>query len=300
MFPAKLYLGCPVWAHAPWRGTFFTAGARREDFLPQYASVFGTTEGNATFYGLPSRETVARWAAEAPDAFRFCWKFPRTITHELQLAGAEAATREFLDRMAPLARSTGSGQGSRLGPFFLQLHQSFGPERLRDLENYLRALPAEFSYAVEVRAPEFFAGGAAEHALDALLGERGIDRVIFDTRGLFASRATDELTLDAQRRKPRVPVRLTATGPRPFVRFVGDPEIERNDAALRAWAGVVARWIGEGRTPFFFTHHPDDTFAPALARRFQAFAHEASPAVPPPPAWPAEQEAPAARQLELL
>jgi uncharacterized protein YecE (DUF72 family) len=125
-------LGCPVWAHAPWRGKFFTAEAARTDFLPQYASVFPTSEGNSTFYGLPAPTVVARWAAEAPDHFRFCLKFPRAITHDLQLVGAEAATTEFLERVAPL--------GDRLGPFLLQLHASFGPGRLRDLERYLAGL----------------------------------------------------------------------------------------------------------------------------------------------------------------
>ena len=27
--PARLRVGCPVWAHAAWKGGFFTAGARR-------------------------------------------------------------------------------------------------------------------------------------------------------------------------------------------------------------------------------------------------------------------------------
>lgn len=288
------FLGCPVWAHAPWRGKFFTVEARREDFLPQYAEVFNTAEGNATFYGLPAPETVARWAEEAPASFRFCLKFPKAITHDHALAGPGAAeeTQRFLSRVAPL--------GARLGPFFLQLHQSFGFDRLGLLESYLRSLPREFSYAVEVRHADFFDGGAKEQAIDTLLGSLGMDRVIFDSRGLFASRATDAATLDAQRRKPRGPLRLTATGPRPFVRFVGDPDLSRNDALLHAWAGVVAGWIAEGRTPFFFTHHPDDAHAPELGRRFQTMLRERSAFVPPPAAWPAEREQRPSEQLSLF
>ena len=289
-FP-RLYLGCPVWAHAPWRGTFFTREARREDFLPQYAGVFDTSEGNSTFYGLPTRETVARWAAEAPATFRFCLKFPRAITHDLQLVGAAAATAEFLDRTAPL--------GERLGPFFLQLHASFGPVRRRELEEYLRALPQDRHYAVEVRHADFFAGGAAERDLEALLADCGVERVNFDTRGLFASAATDEFTRDAQRKKPRVPLRTTALTPRPFVRFVGDPDLARNAAILDAWADTVARWLAEGRSPYFFTHHPDDAWAPALARDFQRRVRARTPAVPEPAEWPAERERPP-EQLSLL
>ncbi len=287
----RLYLGCPVWAHAPWRGAFFTRDARREEFLPQYAQVFATSEGNSTFYGLPAPDTVARWAAEAPEGFRFCLKFPRAITHDLQLVGAEAATAEFLDRVAPL--------GAKLGPFFLQLHASFGPARRRELEAYLRALPADRQYAVEVRHAEFFAGGAAERDLEALLADCGAERVNFDTRGLFASTAQDEFTRDARRKKPRVPQRTTALTPRPFVRFVGDPEIARNAAILDGWADVVARWLAEGRSPYFFTHHPDDALAPALARDFQRRVRARTASVPEPAVWPAERERPP-EQLSLL
>jgi uncharacterized protein YecE (DUF72 family) len=284
-------LGCPLWSHAAWRGIFFTAEARREEFLPQYASVFDTTEGNATFYGLPARETVARWAEEAPATFRFCWKFPRAISHDRQLVGAEAETREFLERVAPL--------GGRNGPFCLQLHASFGPERLRDLEAFLRGLPREWRFAVEVRHLGFFDAGPHERALEALLGELGMERVNFDTRSLFASNAMDELTLDAQRRKPRVPHRASALGRTPLVRFVGDPQLEKNDAALRAWAAVVARWLEAGRDVYFFVHHADERHAPALARRFQEMVQAMTPRVPAPPKWPVEKE-PRAEQLSLL
>ncbi len=287
-------IGCPAWAHEPWRGRFFTTRARREEFLRQYAGVFGTTEGNATFYGVPPAERVARWAAEAPAEFRFCFKFPRAITHDRLLVGAETETREFLTRLAPLAE--------RLGPYLIQLHERFDARRLGVLEAFLRGLPREFAYAVEVRAPEFYAGGAEERALDALLGELGMDRSIFDTRCIHASTATDEFTRDAQRRKPRLAIQAKATGRRPFVRFVADPQLEKNTAALAAWAEVVAAWRAEGREPYFFTHHPDDTFAPDVGRMFQASLRARCPDLPEPPRWPAEGEprAPAAEQLSLL
>jgi len=293
MISLRCRLGCPVWAHSPWIGRFFTAEARVPDFLPQYASVFGTAEGNTTFYGLPAAATVRRWAEEAPAHFRFCFKFPREISHERQLVGAEEEVHRFFERLEPLA--------GRLGPFFLQLHASFGADRLPALGAFLAGLPRAHAYAVEVRHADFFDGGLREAALDRLLAEHGTDRVIFDTRGLFASTATDAATLDAKRRKPRVPVRFTATGPRPFVRFVGDPVVENNDARLEAWAAVVARWLEEGREPYFFTHHPDDVHAPRLGRRFQAMLHARTALVPAPPPWPCERAAAEKEpQLELF
>lgn len=282
---------CSVWAHAPWRGNFFTADAARTDFLPQYASVFTTSEGNSTFYGLPTPAVVARWAAEAPEYFRFCLKFPRTITHELQLVGADQATEEFITRVRPL--------GAKLGPFFLQLHSSFGPRRLRELDRYLAALPRTYSYAVEVRHPEFFAAGGPSDDLSALLRAQAVEWVTFDTRGLFASEAADSFTLDAKRKKPRLPLVIKALSNFPFVRLVGDPDIPRNDAILQQWADVVVGWLREGRSPYFFTHHPDDAWAPVLARRFHGFVRAREPAIPELPIFPAERGRPG-HQIELF
>lgn len=283
-------IGCQGWAHPPWVGTFFTRDAQRHDYLPQYASVFGAAEGNASFYGLPPPKVVEKWCAEAPADFRFCFKFPSQISHELRLVNAGAATREFFDRVAPL--------GERLGPFFLQVHQSFGPRQLPALEAYLRSLPRQYQYAVEVRHANFFDEGEGERTINELLGQFEVERVCFDTSGLFASPAKDEATLAARQRKPHSPVRFMALGKRPFLRFVGDPVVERNREHLDEWAGHVARWIDEGRTPWFFAHHPDDLHAPAIARIFQELLHARCPQVPPPPVWPIERED-AARGAQL-
>lgn len=287
--PPRVYIGCQGWADPRWVGKFFTSDARREDFLPQYASVFAAAEGNATFYGLPSAEAVRKWCAEAPEHFRFAFKFPKVISHERRLVTAERETAEFFSRVKPL--------GARLGPFFLQMHQSFGAKELPVLARYLETLPREHHYAVEVRAPEFFDGSEHERALDELLIACGCDRVIFDTRALFASKADDAATREARRKKPRVPVRTKVLGARPFVRVVGDPDVAANRGLLADWAQQVALWAREGRTCYFFLHHPDDTFSPHLARLFQELLHECAPEISPlPPLWPRER----AKQPEQL
>ncbi len=256
--------------------------------MAQYASVFNAVEGNTTFYALQPPATIRKWCDEAPAHLRFCFKFHQDISHKLRLVGAEAATRGFFERLAPF--------GERLGPFFLQLHDSFGSKELPALEAYLRGLPRDFRYAVEVRHKDFFDQGAKEQALDELLGELGLERVNFDTRGLFA--AGSEGARPAQEKKPRVPVRFTAVGQQPFIRFVGDPVVEHNRALLDEWAGHFARWIGEGRTPWFFAHHPDDTYSPQVARLFHGLLRARVPTLPAPPVWPAEKEA--ARRGEQL
>src|SRR5262245_286572 len=117
---ASFHLGCQGWAHDTWPGHFFTRRVKREEQMAQYASVFNAVEGNTTFYALQSPATIRKWCAEAPAHLRFCFKFHKEISHIRRLAGAEAATRNFFELLAPF--------GERLGPFFLQLEDTFGPK----------------------------------------------------------------------------------------------------------------------------------------------------------------------------
>lgn len=268
----RLHLGCPVWAFPGWRGTLYKRDARREDFLSQYAEVFGAVEGNASFYGIPGEATVRRWCAETPAGFRFSFKFPRVVTHEAKLAGAERETAMFLERMALLP--------DRLGPLLLQLGPSFGARDLDRLDGYLGALPRELALAVEVRHADFHDEGPAERALDELLRSHAASRGNFDTLDVFAARADDESTLVAQGRKPRVPRRATHTAGPAFVRFVGRNVVNESAPALDFWVERVAAWLEAGVDVHFFTHTPDDAMAPELARLFHRLLAARYPLLP--------------------
>lgn len=226
--------------------------------------MFNTSEGNSTFYGIPSVEQVQRWTERAAPGFQFCLKFPRAITHECELVNADQPTREFLELLAVLAKA------DRLGPSFLQLGPRFGADRLPVLTQYLKQLPHEFPYAVEVRHESWFDESRNEQSLDTLLADEGIDRCLFDSRPLFQSPPNDEVERASQGRKPKSPFRKTVTGRRPMVRLVGRNTAEQVDPYLSEWSEIVAGWVRSGLTPYFFTHAPDDAFAPELARRFWA------------------------------
>lgn len=285
------YLGCPIWSNKNWIGDFFTKEARPHDFLRQYSSVFNTVEGNTTFYALPKPASVQKWREETPPAFKFCFKFPRMLSHDLRLQNAEEETQVFLRLLAPLAE--------RLGPFFLQLPPTFSRREFFPLTQFLKTLPTEFEYAVEARHPDFFDEGEHEARFNDLLRKHNIARVIFDTRGLHAAQAApnDPITKDAQRRKPKVPVRFLATNRQPFVRFVGDPIIEKNEALLQQWAKQVVQWLDEGLLPFVFMHAPDDIDAPRVARYFHGLVRALSENTGELPAWPHEKEQ---HQLQLF
>lgn len=276
-------LGCPIWSNRDWIGRFFTAAARPNQFLVQYSSVFNTVEGNNTFYGLPRHDVATRWSDGAAAGFQFCFKFPQTISHELCLRDAGTETRMFFERMELLS--------GHLGPFLLQLPPSFTPSDLPVLETYLAELPADFQYAVEVRHPDFFTRSEAEQALNGLLQARGMDRVILDSRALFSASPDDEDTRAAQLRKPQLPVHPVVTGTRPFVRFIGHPEIAANRPLLEPWVKQVAEWIDAGWTPYVFTHTPNNRQAPELARLFHDLLKEQISDVGELPLWPAVSNA---------
>lgn len=254
------FLGCPEWGNKYWTNNFFAPKSKAQQYLAEYCSVFNTVEGNTTFYGIPRPETVSRWRERSTENFRFCFKFPRKISHEKHLLDAEKETEEFFSALAPLGR--------KLGPFFLQLPPYFNAGKLDDLEAYLADLPGEYLYAVEVRHPDFFDNGPVEEAFEDLLGELGINRVLMDSRPLHASKARDADTKAAQQRKPKVPVRYSVTAGTPFVRFIGESAIENNTSFLRAWVEQVDRWLEQGLSPYMFLHTPNDHFAPELARAF--------------------------------
>lgn len=281
-------LGCPVWASAAWRGSLYSAKAHTRDFLPEYARVFGCVEGNSTFYALPSPSTVDRWRAATPDGFHFCFKFPRSITHDRRLVGARAETDTFLRLMDRLPR--------RLGPLLIQLPPAFGPSQLPALDRYLASLPPSFTYAVEVRNPELF--GAFEPQLISLLEDHGVARGLLDTRAVHAAPARDASTALAQSRKPKVPRRTIVTARMPFARIVGQNDVHATTGYLDQWAKTVTAWLSKGWSPYLFFHAPDDYFAPRLARAFDFLLRRRHPEVPEHPAWPGEQTA--SLQLGLL
>jgi uncharacterized protein YecE (DUF72 family) len=273
MATARYYLGCPVWSNRDWIDELFTTGSKPGDFLRQYSAVFNTVEGNNCFYGLPKPETVLRWREEAAPGFRFCFKFPRTISHEQRLRNCAAETTEFLQRLTPLA------EGDHLGPSFLQLPPSFGPGNLSALRDYLTALPQGFQYAVEVRHRAFFAKGEEERQLNRWLLELGIDRVMLDSRALFSADPVDLDTRTAQSKKPRLPVHAISLGPRPFIRYIGHPDLELNRPFLEPWLDKLALWLSEGREPYVFIHTPNNRLAPRLARRFHEMLQARCPDV---------------------
>ena len=254
------HLGCTVWSLPEWKGLFFKDDAKPNQFLKQYASVFNAVEGNTTFYNVPSAETVKKWGEQTPKDFKFCFKFPRYITHQKRMHQAKGDVLDFVRLFEPIRE--------KVGPFMIQFPDSFSPDELYRLEEVFSILPKSFSYSVEVRHRDFFDHGKHERNLTSLLKSYDVNRVIFDTRKLHSVKAVEASIAEAQKKKPKVPVRFDTTSSRPVLRYVGSNDILNNEPYLKEWAIIVAEWIADGLHPYVFIHAPDKVQQPKLCRHF--------------------------------
>ena len=209
--------------------------------LVTYPRHINCVEGNTTLYALPKAEIVSRWYEQTHDDFRFCFKFPATISHQASLRNCDDLSHEFFTRLAPLS--------SRIGQYWLQLPATFGPRDLPALWQFLDSLPREFSYGVEVRHPEFFAKEEAEQQLNRGLHQRNVNRVILDSRPVHSAVARSPAMLDAQRKKPKVPVHALVTAHHPMVRFIGSDDMAQNRELFSVWLRTLPKWAQNHAVP---------------------------------------------------
>jgi uncharacterized protein YecE (DUF72 family) len=271
-----------MWTYAPWQGRYLPHPLSPRERLSAYATWCNAVEGNTTFYATPTLDTVKSWAEQTAPDFRFILKLPRPITHERRLEGVDDSMRAFLSAIEPL--------GPRAHALWIQLPPSFGPADLGALAGFLRRLPREHRYCVEVRHREFFDDPRAERQLERALGYADAEWATFDTTVLFGSPPTSDAEREAWMKKPRLPRRQRALTAQPVVRYIGRDDNAGTIAGWQQWLDPIAGWLREGRSPTVFIHTPDNVDALELARRFhddvRARVPEIEPLPEPIPAGP--------------
>lgn len=236
----QVFIGCPTWARKEWIGKIYPQGTRDGNFLDHYIRQFDAIELNATHYKIYGPDEIRRWADKAQGRrFRFCPKFPQSISHQSSLTGVEALTAAFLESV--------SAFGDHLGPIFLQLSDQFAPAQGRGLFDFLRLLPAGFVYFLEVRHPDWFLQPRYREVFFDRLRELRIGAVITDTAG----------------RRECAHMELTTS--RAFVRFVAYNLHPTDYTRIDAWVNRIRRWADRGlEEVYFFTHMRDEVDCPEL------------------------------------
>ena len=147
--PAPIRVGTSAFTAAGWEGSFYPAGMQPRDFLTYYSTKFDTVEVDSTFYRTPAVSTVKGWAQKTPANFLFALKVPQVITHEkclddcaAEMAGFLAAAEHLGDKLGPLLLQF---------PYFNRTKFKTGAEFQARLGPFLKTLPKDFQFAVEIR-----------------------------------------------------------------------------------------------------------------------------------------------------
>ncbi len=247
--PVRLYVGCTQWGRTDWVGKVYPKGTKQKDFLAQYVKQFNCIELNSLFYGLQPRPVIQRWASLADAGFRFCPKMSESISHKLQLRNAEQETMQFIDHL--------SAFGDRLGTSFLQLSESFAPDRVTVLQDYLRKLPEDFRLCVELRHKDWFGKDG--------VGKDGLKGSAADTYQLMMEKNIGTVITDTAGRRDVLHMRLTA--PVVFIRWVGNSLHPTDFPRLEAWAHRLRDWMEKGlKEIYFIVHNHNELLAPDLQK----------------------------------
>jgi len=152
-----VYVGTSGFSYPSWKGGFYPADARPQEFLRLYGARLPSVELNSTFYQLPSEEQFERWAAETPPEFRFAVTMSRRATGRGRVEGVEAFC------------SSARALGERLGPIRIKVPQARDDGFLLLL---LGSLPRDLRFVLDFRHPSWAVPEIADK-----LAEQGVARV---------------------------------------------------------------------------------------------------------------------------
>lgn len=255
-----LYLGCPQWSSTHWKGRFFSSSCAAGNMLNEYGQIFNSVEGNTSFYADPKPQTVQNWLNAVPNDFKFTFKIPRRFSHDMALQHCQGELKAWLELFSPLFEKTGQ--------VMLQLPKSCSPQYLNRISQFCALLPKELTLGVEVRHLGFFDKSDAERSFNQFLMTNHYNRIMMDTRPLFSEPPSTDAIIDAQAKKPKVPLHVIATSNAPLIRYVGTSNLEDNRTFYTPWLSKIRQWLDEGKTPYVFFHTADNYDAPLLARQF--------------------------------
>jgi len=236
----KVYVGCAKWGRPEWVGKIYPLKTKEKDFLQHYVQHYNSIELNATHYKIYDAAGIQKWADKAGDRdFKFCPKMYKGVTHYGSLKGKETLTDEFLKGILAF--------GKHLGPIFIQVSESFSPKRKEELFTYLRSLPTDLQFFVEVRHPEWFSNVEEATSLLGTLNELKIGAVITDTAG----------------RRDCAHMHLTIK--KAFVRYVGNSLHKTDYTRTDGWVKRIKYWLDNGlQELYFFMHMHDEATSPEL------------------------------------
>ena len=237
---AKVYLGCAKWGRPEWVGKIYPPKAKEKDFLQYYVEHYNSIELNATHYKIYGENGIRKWTEKAKGKdFKFCPKMYQGITHRGSLKGKDFITNEFFRGIVAFEEY--------LGRIFIQVSDTFSPNRKDELFDYLASLPKDLQFFLEVRHPAWFAKSDIQEEMFETLSSLNMGAVITDTAG----------------RRDCAHMHLTI--PKAFIRFVGNSLHPTDYTRTDRWVRRMKYWLNHGMEElYFFMHMHDEATSPEL------------------------------------
>jgi len=236
----KVYIGCAKWGRTEWVGKIYPPKTKEKDFLQHYVQHYNSIELNATHYKIYGAEGIKKWVANAKGKnFKFCPKMYQGVTHRGSLKGKDFLLNEFFRGIVAFEE--------HLGPTFIQVSESFSPKRKEELFAFLKTLPTDLQFFVEVRHPDWFAKPDTSKELYDTLNELKMGIVITDASG----------------RRECAHMHLTV--PKAFIRYVGNSLHPTDYTRIDAWIKRIKYWLDHGlKELYFFMHMHEEATSPEL------------------------------------
>ena len=236
----KVYVGCAKWGRTEWVGKIYPPKTKEKDFLQHYVEHYNSIELNATHYKVYGPAGIQKWSDKAGNRdFKFCPKMYQGVTHRGSLKGKDFINTEFLRGVVTFEK--------HLGPIFVQVSDSFSPNRRKELFDYLASLPKDLQFFLEVRHPDWFAKADMQKEMFETLASLNMGAVITDTAG----------------RRDCAHMHLTV--PKTFIRYVGNSLHKTDYTRIDAWVERMKYWLGHGlKELYFFMHMHDEATSPEL------------------------------------
>lgn len=143
----SFYIGTSGWSYAGWLGNFYPEKIKSELILPYYAKTFDSVELNNSFYQIPKKNNVAKWAEISPSDFVFSCKANRYITHFKRLEDVTESVVKLLDSFSTFEE--------KLGPILFQF-PPYWAVNIPRLTEFTDNLPKDYRYTFEFRHKSWF------------------------------------------------------------------------------------------------------------------------------------------------
>lgn len=257
---SEIRVGTSAFTAEGWVGAFYPAGMQPRDFLSYYATKFDTVEVDSTFYRTPAASTVKGWKEKTPKGFVFALKVPQVITHEKMLVDCKEDLRHFVE--------TADLLGEKLGPMLLQFPYfnkskfKSGKEFLAVLKPFLKMLPKEREFALEIRNKYWI-----NKELLELLRENGVAFAMIDQawvpRPWEMKEQLDLITADFT-----------------YVRWLGDRKgieevtktwdktVMDREGEIAEWVKILKRVVARGVKAFAFANNHYAGHGPGTVKLF--------------------------------